>query len=100
MIEEFLIWATEKKAVLEKSGMLSTISTSLLSNNLSARIDIDTSVAAARITVWESGDFHLEIIDFHSSENIYQKNLHLDKFEDFERDVGVFIEILLRDSNK
>lgn len=71
MLKQFIAW-TEKIKINNINNEFSVfIKESELSNNPSARIDIDTPTKIARITVWASGSYEAEIIDIETELTIF-----------------------------
>ena len=66
MLQQFLAWA--------KSVPNAQVTTAAPSNNLSARIDLDSPSAIGRVTCWETGDYHAEVLDAESGRTIYSHN--------------------------
>jgi hypothetical protein len=91
MMNEFVSWANSVASLGEDKKALSLkITASPVSDNPSARLDVETSDAIARITCWDSGDYYAEIISISSEKYLYQLNGNLtadksisDEFQDF-----------------
>lgn len=66
MLQQFLAWA--------KSIPNAQVTTAAPSANLSARIDVDSPSASGRVTCWETGDYHAEVLDAESGRPIYVHN--------------------------
>lgn len=66
MLQQFLAWA--------KSIPNAQLTTAVPSDNLSSRIDVDSSSASGRVTCWETGDYHAEVLDAESGRPIYVHN--------------------------
>jgi hypothetical protein len=63
MLNFFLDWAKHIDEAQTSLGVEAKVTESEPSDNSSARLDIDTPTAVARITCWCSGEFHAEVID-------------------------------------
>ena len=77
MLNAFIDWASEKRDELARNGFKTTLVVSDESSNPSARLDIDSETAVARITAWNSGDVDLEVINIEDETTIYSKQLSL-----------------------
>lgn len=71
MLNEFIDWTRSIAAGLATEAMDAYVTVNEISNNPSARLDLDTSTSVARITCWESGDYDAEVIDLESEQQIY-----------------------------
>lgn len=71
MLRHFCDWAGSIVGALSKIGATVNVTVGEASDNPSARLDVDTSCAIARITCWESGDYDAEIIDIKSEQYLY-----------------------------
>jgi hypothetical protein len=68
------------------------------SDNLSARLDVDTPSAVGRITFWESGDYDAEVIDIQSELTSFSMHGHLQEGCSFWEEFSSFLSVLgLRD---
>jgi hypothetical protein len=66
VLQQFLVWA--------KSIPNAHVTTAAPSDNVSARIDVDSPSASGRVTCWETGDYHAEVLDAESGRPIYLHN--------------------------
>ncbi len=62
-----------------------------MSDNCSARFDIDTPFALGRVTFWETGAYHAQSIDLVTERTIYE---HHGTAQDSETIPLCFIELL------
>lgn len=91
ILEDFLIWANERRPSLEASGMAVRTRLSPPSDNPSAALDLDTNAMVARITVWSDGSCFMEILDMGTQNEIYAMNLRVEAAADFgELSTGFF----------
>lgn len=71
MLNEFISWGES----VSKSKLPDAVTIYLTigepSPNRSARLDIDTPTAVARITCWDSGEYNAEALSVESEEVIY-----------------------------
>lgn len=95
MLSEFLSWAKLLSAAAHQEGVRVTVTIGETSSNPSARMDIDTADKIGRITFWESGDFHAEIIAYDSGELLYSNHgvampeeSLTERFQPFLRELG------------
>ena len=63
MLQQFLAWA--------KSIPNAQVTAAVPSDILSARVDVDSPSAYGRVTCWETGDYHAEVLDVESGCQIY-----------------------------
>lgn len=63
MLQQFLVWA--------KSVPGAKVTVAAPSDNPSARVDVDSPNACGRVTCWETGDYHAEVLDAESGRTIY-----------------------------
>ncbi len=68
MLSFFLDWAKHIGEIQTSLGVEATVTEGRPSDNSSARLDIDTPTAVARITCWRSGEFHAEVIDLETEQ--------------------------------
>ena len=72
MLQPFIAWA--------QSIPNAQITVATPSANPSALLDLDSSETMGRITCWETGDFHAEVLDTESGETIYSYHGNLDSY--------------------
>lgn len=70
MLQLFLAWA--------QSIPNAQVTVAEPSTTPSARVDLDSPEAVGRVTCWEAGDFHAEVLDAVSGETIYSHHGHLE----------------------
>jgi len=73
MLDTFCRWARQAMAKLS-AGMEVKLTLNTPSENSSARLDLDTPVYMGRITCWNSGDFHLQILDINSGRDLLDQH--------------------------
>lgn len=84
MLQYFIIWAKEKLNVVQAYGSFAAITMSEPNSNPSARLDIETDMAIARITFWDSGDMSAEVLDVESEQTIYYLNGNVSNFNEMD----------------
>ena len=92
MLNKFIEWAN--KFAAESSGrcFVAQITESEMSNNPSARLDIDTPTKVARITFWESGDYFAEILNNKTGQSMFLSHGSFDINLDFSNEFVGFFE--------
>lgn len=96
MLELFVIWAKKKIVELSTKRWTSFLTQSENSVNPSARLDIDTDRALARVTFWSSGHVDLEIISIESDQTVFSHQCNFAGPIDFERAFSNFFSVLER----
>ena len=74
MLSAFVSWARDLEVAASRQGRQVTVTVGAATSNSSARLDVDTPGAVGRVTFWESGDYHAEILDYDSGELLYSKH--------------------------
>ncbi len=74
MLEDFLRWAKERQSI-ERDKFSLTLTVSQPTSNPSARLDVDGPHSIARLTVWNSGDIDMEVLEIRSGKSIYTNQL-------------------------
>ena len=74
MLNKFIEWAKLAAAEHADNSVKSEVTIANASSRPSARLDIDTVYAAARITCWEGGDYYSEIMARKNGEQIYSRH--------------------------
>lgn len=74
MLSEFVDWANQLGAVSRHKGVGVTVTIGEVSSNPSARLDIDAAGRIGRVTFWESGQYHAEVLAVDSGEMLYSKH--------------------------
>lgn len=64
-------------------------------SNPSARLDLDSDKYIARITVWESGDCQLEIIEVESETSSMDHHMTIGEDYDLGKEFADFMDMLL-----
>jgi hypothetical protein len=70
MLNKFLAWARDTEAALPP-GVHAELTVGEKSANSAARLDVDTSSASGRVTCWESGTFHAEVLDLDTGKDLF-----------------------------
>lgn len=70
------------------------------SPNAALRMDIGTPSLLARLVVWDSGDYDVEVIDAGSGDNIYRRNGHVDNEADLANKLAELLIYLDRELGK
>jgi hypothetical protein len=90
MLNAFLEWGNKRCVEFARNGFNVSLTSGEATSNSSARLDIDSEKAMARITAWDSGDVDLEIINIETEASMYSRQLSLtspfrfdDEFHDF-----------------
>lgn len=94
MLNYFIEWANSVTVGQFAEAMEARITLGEASNNRSARLDIDTPKAIARITYWESGDYDAEIIDLESEGQLYARRGMHQAGEPLSQQFRAFFEVL------
>jgi hypothetical protein len=94
MLTSFVGWASQLQPEQITKGAQLRIIESEDSDNPSARLDIDTPTAVARITFWESGNYFAEVIDLNSENIQYSNHGHLSDSRLFDVSFASFLKIL------
>ena len=99
MLNDFINWAKSVAASQFRVAIEMRVTVGNASDNPSARLDVDTPSAVARITCWESGDYELEVIDIDSEKQIFAQGgkvetgaLLSEQFRSFFEMLGIAIE--------
>jgi len=92
VVSAFNEWIRVNDQQIRDSGLLYEVSESPKDiDNVSTRIDFESSDFLSRITVWNSGDCFLEAINIDTEETVLSKHLSIRNEENFD---GVFKELL------
>lgn len=94
MLNAFCKWAKAAIATLADIGVEAELTVGNASSNQSARLDVQTPSAVARITFWESGDGHLEAIDLESERLLYSRHVKLKHASLFDSEFKEFFSRL------
>lgn len=94
MLDLFLEWARKFQADLSSKAVKASVFEAPCSDNPSARIDIDTPTAVARITCWKSGDYDAEIIDIETERALYSTHGVFKAGRAIEEQVSPFLKAL------
>lgn len=71
MLDVFTSWARQIAGSSGHGISAAWVTESDVSDNRSARLDVDALHAVARITCWESGEFDAEVVGLVSEETLY-----------------------------
>lgn len=69
----FMAWASAFAQSNEGKCLGATVTSSELSENPSARIDVCSAYALGRITSWSDGSYYAEALDVKTEEQIFEK---------------------------
>lgn len=94
MLTPFIKWARFLAASKRMEGAEIQVTESVFSDNPSARLDIDTPAAVARITCWESGDYDAEIISLDTECILYSTHGVLKDDRTVEEQFLPFLEVI------
>ena len=94
MLNKFIEWANKFAAESSERGVVAKITESEMSDNPSARLDIDTPTKVARITFWESGDYFAEILNNKTGQSMFLSRGSFDINLDFSNEFVGFFERL------
>lgn len=86
MLSEFNSWA--------KSVPNAQVTTAAPSDSVSVRIDVDSPSAIGRVTCWETGDYHAEVLDAESGRSIYFHNGMLNSVDQMQVQFLPFIQAM------
>ena len=93
MLNTFHYWAEETIPGLPV-GVEAYFTPGTASKNTAARIDFDAPVRMGRITCWDSGNFHAEILDTQSGQNLLDRHGKVGSIADLSSLLGSFLEML------
>lgn len=94
MLNSFLDWGSKKRVELVRNGFNVLLVSGEVTSNPSARLDIDSDKAVARITAWDSGDVDLEVINIETEVTTYSKQLRLSVPFQFDEEFHEFFTTL------
>lgn len=94
MLNNFVVWATQKVGELNNVGAHVTVTRGAMSPNPAARMDIDTQDALARITFWDDGNAVAEVIALDSDETKYTRRFTLASPSEFDAAFSEFFSFL------
>ncbi|WP_137940523.1 hypothetical protein [Chitinivorax sp. B] len=96
MLNKFIDWATQIASKPIGNDVVAQVTESEMSDNPSARLDIDTPTTVARITCWKSGDYDAEVIHIETERTLFSSHGNLqqglefsDQFADFFKSLGI-----------
>jgi hypothetical protein len=93
MLSLFIDWAKRAVAKSQELGWQAWVTENEKTGNTSVRLDVDTPTAVARVTFWESGDFHAEVLDLATEKTVYAY-FGKSNEEDIEKQLTPFIDFL------
>jgi hypothetical protein len=93
MLDIFCLWAQQTMAKLP-AGVQAELTVGTESDNRSARLDLDVPAQIGRVTCWDSGNFHLEILDVRSGHEILEQHGRADTPAAFDRSFAPFLRQL------
>lgn len=73
VLDTFCHWAQQVVAALPK-GVGARLTLNPPSENSSALLDLDTPAYMGRVTCWNSGDFHWQILDMRSGRDLVDRH--------------------------
>lgn len=73
MLDTFYLWAQQIMAALP-AGIQAELTLGAEANNRSACLDLDAPERMGRLTCWDSGNFHLEILDMRSGREVLEQH--------------------------
>jgi hypothetical protein len=92
MLNTFIDWARQVAGKPLGKDLEARVTESHASDNPSARLDIDTPAAVARITCWESGDYDAEVIDIETERTLFSTHGHLQVGHSFSQQFAAFFQ--------
>lgn len=99
MLNSFVGWARQIEGGQVAKSVEARVTESQMSDNPSARLDIDTPTTVARITCWQSGDYEAEVIDLETERTLYSTHGTLyegqilsEQFAPFFKTLGVTVK--------
>ncbi|MHA4868515.1 immunity protein TriTu family protein [Duganella sp. PWIR1] len=93
MLNIFCLWAQQTIAALP-AGVKAQLTLGVESENSSARLDFDAPARLARVTCWNSGNFHLEILDVESGRDVLDQHGKIDSSTALNRSFQSFLDAL------
>lgn len=90
----FVFWARQLASQSLGMGIEARVTESNMSDNPSARLDIDTPTSVARITCWESGDYDAEVIDVETEQLVHLAHGHIAGGQEFSELFAAFFKAL------
>lgn len=93
MLDTFCLWAQQIMAALP-AGMQAELTVGAESDNRSAYLDLDASAQIGRVTCWDSGNFHLEILDARSGREVLEQHGKADSPAAFDSSFAPFLNQL------
>jgi hypothetical protein len=95
MLTQFESWIQQKRQEIESWGyQLEIVKSPSNVIQKSLRLDLDSDNYIARITLWDSGDSQLEIMDVISETMVFDKYLKINVNFNFSKDFENFFNIL------
>jgi len=95
MLTQFESWIQQKRQEIESWGyQLEIVKSPSNAIQKSLRLDLDSDNYIARITLWDSGDSQLEIMDVISETMVFDKYLKINVNFNFSKDFENFFNIL------
>jgi len=81
MIKNFIIWLNKNTECLGNKGIktIEIVESTHMSNNPSIRVDSITEAYFGRITLWESGDTDIEILDSATGDTVLYEHFIVDE---------------------
>lgn len=86
MLQQFIAWA---QAIPNAQ-----VTMAVPSDNRSARVDVDLPRAMGRVTCWETGDYHAEVLDIETCGTIYSDNGTLDSATPMQQKFVPFLKAM------
>lgn len=95
MLHEFDQWVALNKPTLKSKGMsVEFTRPETISDKCSAYLDVGTSTHLARVTLWDSGECDMEILDSESEETVLFDHRVFQKPEDVAVALDAFLKQL------
>ena len=77
MLSIFIEWAKQIAEAIHTENVKTLLTEGDKTDNPSARLDIDTPMAVARITCWESSNYYAEILDLATEKTVFSNHGNL-----------------------
>ncbi|WFU66680.1 immunity protein TriTu family protein [Bradyrhizobium brasilense] len=94
MLNNFIDWAQQIADRPLGNGVKARVTESEVSDNPSARLDIDAPTTVARITCWGNGDYNTEVIDLETEQTLFSNHGTLQEGKPFSEQFAAFFKSL------
>lgn len=92
MLAAFENWIREQRSTFCSMGYeLEITKSSMDVDNLSIRLDFDSESLIGRVTLWESGDCQLELMDIKSETTLVDRHIKMEKEIEIDEKLASFM---------